>query len=148
MHSDDFFGSERSGGDVSDRQGGSIRGEDTMFGNVLLHFLDDLVLDVDVLEDGLDDHVGGVEPLVADGARRVAGDRVRLELRQLLSFDWGDGKVGVTSVIQTTETSVRPRETSLNHLLRLAGLIKLSFTTHIIRILAQYSPAPLRPPSI
>ena len=119
-----------------------------MFGNVLLHFLDDLVLDVDVLEDGLDDHVGGVEPLVADGARRVAGDRVRLELRQLLSFDWGDGKVGVTSVIQTTETSVRPRETSLNHLLRLAGLIKLSFTTHIIRILAQYSPAPLRPPSI
>ena len=45
------------------------------------------------------DHVGGVEPLVADGARRVAGDRVRFELRQLLSFDWEDGKDGVPNVI-------------------------------------------------
>ena len=86
VHADDLFGSLRGDGDVADGKGGSVGSEDAVFRNVLLNFLDDLVLNVDVLEDGLDDHVGGVKPLVGNGSSHVAGDRVGFELGQLLSF--------------------------------------------------------------
>ena len=86
MHANDFFRSGRCGGDVSDGQGGRIGGEDAMIWNVLFHFLDDLVFDVDVFEDGFDDHVGFIESFVTDGAGDIGSDGVGFELRQLFSF--------------------------------------------------------------
>ena len=86
MHADDFFGSLRSDGDVADREGGSVGSEDAVLGNVLFHLLDDLMLDVNVLEHGFNDHVRRFETVVLDCPRSVGSNGVRFELCQLLSF--------------------------------------------------------------
>ena len=88
MHSDNFLRSRRGGCNIADWEGGSVGGKDAVVANVLLHLLDDLVLDVEVLEDSLDDHVGSFESLVIDGSGGIGGDRVGLKLRQLLSFNY------------------------------------------------------------
>ena len=92
MHADDFVWTLRRDGDIANRKRWSVGSEDTVFRNMLLNFFDDLVLNVYVLKHGLDNHIGGVEAFVRDGAGCVGRYGVSFELRQLLSFHCLNGK--------------------------------------------------------
>ena len=63
MRADDALRTLRHGRDLGDRDGGGVGGEDRVVPYELVERTEDLVLDLELLEDGLDDDVrvgGGV----------------------------------------------------------------------------------------
>ncbi len=58
MRADDPLRPLGDGGDLGDRDGGGVRGEHRVLADQLVEGAEDLVLDVELFEDGLDHDVG------------------------------------------------------------------------------------------
>ena len=79
MHADDLVGPRARLGYVGDGQRGRVRGEYARGRDELLDLLEHLVLDVDVLEDGLDHHVHLVEVGEAQLRTQIAHNFIRFD---------------------------------------------------------------------
>ena len=80
MHADDALRMTQICSHVRDRQRGRVRGQDAVFGDDLLELGEHPLLELELLEDGLEDEVAIVEALVIDAARGKCREKASLAL--------------------------------------------------------------------